>query len=103
VNVRWVYAHDYEQYAGGPRQVSIHELRGSWTGASATWNSPPPFDATAWFVTELDDVPDASIFVPVTLDAGVFGLMLRFTSEACPSPRWPAEIVPDPTLEITCP
>jgi hypothetical protein len=101
--VRFVYAHDFNQYSGGPRQVGVRQLYGPWSGTTATWNNAPLVDSAVWGDVTLDNVPDASIVMPITLDAGIDGLMLRFVSETCPAPRWPAEIDPDPVLEVTCP
>lgn len=103
VHVRWIYAHDFNQYGGGPRQVSVHALTNAWSGNTVTWSNAPSWDPTPVGVMALDDVPDASIYLPVSLDAGVNGLMLKFSSETCPPPRWPAEIGFNPVLEVQCP
>jgi hypothetical protein len=102
VHVRWIYAHDFNEYAGGPREVAVHELRGSWFSNTITWFNPPPFDPVPVGRQLLSDVPDASVYVPVTLSAGMNGLMLKFTSETCPGPRWPAELGFTPMLEVQC-
>lgn len=102
VHARWTYAHDFEQYSGGSRQVAVHQLSSAWSQNSATWSNAPTFDPVPLAVFTLHDVPDASIVLPVSLDAGVNGLMIKFTDETCAPPRWPAELALNPTLEVEC-
>lgn len=82
--------------------VAVHRLTAAWDGGTATWSNAPAFDTAPLGMLTLSNTPDASILVDVDPDAGAVGFMLRFVSETCPTPRWPAELVVNPLLEVHC-
>ena len=109
--VRFTYTTDFGQYAGGSRTVGIHEVNSAWNGQT-TWSTSPSWSMTPLATQSLVNTPGSTVTFPVPASlvnqwisnpSLSRGLLLRFSAEACASPRWPAEFDRYPMLDVNCP
>lgn len=107
--VRFRYNYGWDGYGGPARTVSLHQVTSAWDGGAA-WASAPAFDVVPLGSATLSPVVGTTVEfpVPAALVQGWIddpsrrhGVLFKFLSETCPSPRWPAEF-DAPVLVIPC-
>lgn len=99
--VSFTYTWGWSQYLNGPsRSAEIHEVTAAWIPATS-WATAPPWNPTPWssamMPTSMNSearflIPGSAVQRWVDDAATNDGVLIKFTDEDCPNPRWPCEL-----------